>query len=165
MKKLDEFRASAKASFLKIVEQKDIHSSLPVRALKSQLAVERPSTGGHGTHQKVIPHAQRQKRSCSKMAGSEIIIKSNLVKTRRRSGKETYQLKRYWYNGSYLQWLGKSETNKTDVVCISDTVDNLQGCNNRYLFLQAGKCISGQTDMFIIPSKCSGSDDFSQFNV
>lgn len=36
----------------------------------------------------------------------ESLLKSNPLETRRMSGKETHWLKRCWYNGSFLQWLG-----------------------------------------------------------
>ena len=42
-------------------------SSPPVRAPKSELAVEQPLTGDTETHQKKIAHTQRQRRNPSEM--------------------------------------------------------------------------------------------------
>lgn len=59
----------------------------------------------------------------------------------------------------------KSEASRIDVVCISITVDNLQSWHSHSKSCMLGKHINGQAGMFIIPNKCSGSDNSSQLNV
>ena len=52
-----------------MAEQKDMHSSPPVTAPKSQLAVEQPSSGGCWNPPKTDTHIQRQRRSHNIMVG------------------------------------------------------------------------------------------------
>ena len=60
--------------------QKDIRSSSPARAPKSQLTVKQPSTAGCCNPPKRIIYVQRQRRSCTKMEGEDaIMIKPNPI--------------------------------------------------------------------------------------
>ena len=66
MNRLTQSRRTCTHLLLRGVE--DVCSSPPVRAPKSQIAVEQPLTGDTEAHQKKIPHTQRQRRNPNKMA-------------------------------------------------------------------------------------------------
>ena len=55
----------------KMVEQKEMHSFSPVRAPKSQLAIENPLTGGLWNSPEKDTRVQRQRRSYNKTVGGE----------------------------------------------------------------------------------------------
>ena len=56
---------------IKMAEQKDMSSSSPARAPKSQLTVEQSLKEDTGTHQQKIPHIQGQRKSHNETVGGE----------------------------------------------------------------------------------------------